>query len=148
MLINEVTASTSSIVGILGKETWANERFTTTGTKTINIGGNTFTYNAGENSTTLTLTTDPSASATVGGFVFQVVQTKTPSGGDFPSGFIIDIIASNLNQVYVGYSKARNVYFSKQSDFGDFAYNVTVRVTGEGGTINLDNNLKSISVIS
>ena len=58
----------------------------------------------------------------------------------------MDVIASNLNQVYVGYSKARNVYFSKQSDFGDFAYNVTVRVTGEGGTINLDNNLRSISV--
>lgn len=146
ILVNEVTTSTSSIVGILGKETWANERFTTTGTKTIDIAGATFTYNAGENSPTLTLTTDPSASATVGGFVYQEVLSETPTGGDFPAGFPIDIIASNLNQVYVGYSKARNVYFSKQSDFGDFAYNVTVRVTGEGGTINLDNNLRSISV--
>lgn len=146
VLVNEVTTSTSSIVGILGRETWANERFETTGTKTIDIGGNSFTYNAGWNSPTLSLTSDPSASATVGGFVFQKVLSETPTGGDFPSGFIMDIIACDLNQVYVGYSKARNVYFSKQSDFGDFAYTTTVRHAGDGGTINLDNNLKSISV--
>ena len=42
--------------------------------------------------------------------------------------------------------KLETFTFSKQSDFSDFAYNVTVRVTGEGGTINLDNNLRSISV--
>ncbi len=146
VLVNEVTTSTSSIVGVLGRETWANERFTTTGTKTIDIAGTTFTYNAGENSPTLTLTSDPSASATVDGFVYQEVNSSTPTGGDFPVGFPIDIIACNLNQAYYGYSKARNVYFSKQSNFADCGYNVTVRVTGEGGTINLDNSLRSISV--
>lgn len=146
VLVNEVTTSTSSIVGVNGKETWATERFTTTGTKTINIGGNPFTYTGGENSPTLTLATDPSASATVGGFVFQVVNSSTPSGGDIPSGLILDIIKVSLNQAYIGSEQGRNVYFSKQSNFADYAYNVTVRKTGEGGTINLDNNLRSIAV--
>ena len=146
VLVNEVTTSTSSIVGVNGKETWASERFTTTGTKTIDIAGTTFTYNAGENSPTLTLTTDPSASATVGGFVYQEVNSSTPTGGDIPSGLILDIIKVSLNQAYIGSEQGRNVYFSKQSNFADFAYNVTVRKTGEGGTINLDNNLRSIAV--
>jgi len=145
ILVNEVCNVATQIVGILGRETWAAERFTTTGTKTINIAGLPFTYNAGENTTTLTLTTDPSASATAGGFVFQVVQSRTPVNGDIPANFPIDIINTNLNQLYVGYSKARNVYLSKQSSFYDFGYTVTVRVTGEGGTINLDNNLATIA---
>lgn len=146
VLTNEVTTSTSSIVGVNGRETWAAERFASTGTLTINIGGNPFTYNAGWNSPTLTLTTDPSASATVGGFVYQIVNTTTPTGGDIPSGLLIDIIKTNLNQAYIGSEKGRNVFFSKQADYDDFGYNVTVRKTGEGGTINLDNNLKTIAV--
>lgn len=145
ILVNEVTTSSTAIVGILGRETWANERFTTTGTKTIDIAGTTFTYNAGENTPTLTLTADPSASATVGGFVYQEVQTATPTNGDVPSGFPIDVIYVNLNQAYIGNSKDRQVYLSKQADFSDFGYTITVRLTGEGGTINLDNNLVSIA---
>ena len=145
-LVNEVCNVATQIVGILGRETGADERFTTTGTKGITIGVSNFTYNAGENTATLTLTTDPSAVATVGGFVYQAFLSTTPSGGDFPAGLPIDRIAVNLNQAYVGYSQARNVYFSKQSAFNDFAYNVTLRKTGEGGTINLDNNLSTIAV--
>jgi len=146
VLVNEVCNADTNIIGLLGKETWANERFASTGTKTINIAGTEFTYNAGWNKTTLTLTTDPSAVATAGGFVFQKVLSDTPSGGDFSSGLPLDRIISNLNQVYVGYSQGRNVFFSKQSDFKDYGYTVGVRKTGEGGTINLDNNLSTLAV--
>lgn len=147
VLVNEVCNADTQIVGILGKETWANERFTSeAGARSINIAGTPFTYSAGWNKATLTLTADPSAVATAGGFVYQTVRTSSPTGGDVPSGFPIDIIATNLNQVYIGYSQARNVYFSKQSAFNDFGYTVGVRHTGDGGTINLDNNLRSICV--
>lgn len=145
VLVNEVISATTAIVGVNGKETWAAERFTTTGTKTINIAGTTFTYNAGWNSPTLTLTADPSAQATVDGIVFQTVISNTPVNGDVPSGLIIDRIGVNLNQVYIGNSQSRNVYLSKQSSFYDFGYTITVRVTGEGGTLNLDNNLVSLA---
>lgn len=145
ILVNEV--STSALVGVLGRETWAAERFVTTGgVKKINIGGVVFDYTGGENTPTLTgLSADPSAQASVGLFVYQPFIANTPTGGDFPAGQLIDIIEVNINQAYYGYSQSRNVFLTKQNDFKDCGYNITVRKAGEGGTIFLDSNCVGIA---
>lgn len=143
---NETIATTACMIGVLGRETWAADRFTTSGTKQVVIGGTTFTYTGGENTPTLTgVSTDPSGVATVGGFVYQKVQSSTPTGGDFPSGQIIDLIATNINQVYYGYTKSRNVFLTKQSSFTDCGYTSPVRKAGDGGTIFLDNVANAIA---
>lgn len=143
---NEVINTTAAVVGVLGRETWAAERFATTGTRQINIGGTIFSYTGGENTPTLTgVSADPSGVSSVGLFVFQPIVTNTPTGGDFPVGQLIDIIEVNINQAYYGYSKGRNVYITKVSSFTDCGYNVTVRKAGEGGTIFLDNNCVGIA---
>jgi len=144
VITNEV-ASTTALIGVNGRETWAAERFNTTGTKQINIGGTLYTYNAGENTPTLTLTADPSATASVGLVVFNPFIANTPAGGDYPVGQIVDIIEVNINQAYYGWSQGRNVFLSKQTDFKDCAYTATVRKAGEGGTIFLDNNCVGIA---
>lgn len=146
IITNETIATTNAIIGVLGRETWAAERFATTGTKQINIGGTVFTYTGGENTPTLTgVSADPSGVSSVGLFVFQPIATNTPTGGDFPSGQLIDIIEVNINQAFYAYTKGRNVYLAKQGDFDDCGYNITVRQAGEGGTIFLDNNCVGIA---
>lgn len=145
ILTNEVIATTACIIGVLGRETWAAERFASTGVKTVNIGGVVYTYTAGENTPTLTLTTDPSATSSVGLFVFQPIASNTPTGGDFPVGQLIDVIEVNINQTFYGYTESRNVFLAKQSSFTDCGYNVTVRKAGEGGTIFLDSNCVGIA---
>lgn len=144
-IVTETVATAGCVVGVLGKQSWREERFAQTGTKTINIAGSIFNYTGGEATPTLTLTADPSSVATVGGFVFQPIANTTPTGGDIPANFPIDIIAVNINQAYVGSELFRNVYISKQSNFGDFAYTTSVRKPGEGGTITLDSNLVGIA---
>lgn len=143
---NEVCNVSTQLFGLLGKETWYNERFAESGTKTIKIGSSSFTYNAGWHTATITVTTDPTAVATAGAFVSQTVFSGTPSGGDFSTGLPLDRIISNLNQVYIGYSQGRNVFFSNQTNFLDYSYTVGVRHAGDGGTINLDNNLSTLAV--
>jgi len=146
ILTNETIATNACVMGVLGRETWAAERFATTGTKQINIGGTIFSYTGGENTPTLTgLSADPSAQASVGLFVFQPFVSNTPTGGDFPAGQLIDIIEININQVFYGFTQSRNVFITKQSSFTDCGYNVTVRKAGEGGTIFLDNNCVGIA---
>ena len=85
-IVNETVASTNCVIGVLGRESWRAERFATTGTKTIKIGANTYTYNAGEATPTLTLTADPTADCSVGLFVYQPVIANTPAGTDLPVG--------------------------------------------------------------
>jgi len=146
VITNEVIATSAAVIGVLGRETWAAERFATSGTKQINIGGTVFSYTGGENTPTLTgVSADPSGVSSVGLFVFQPIASNTPTGGDFPAGFLIDIIEVNINQAFYGYTKSRNVYIAKQTSFTDCAYNVTVRKAGEGGTIFLDNNCVGIA---
>lgn len=146
IITNETIATTAAVIGVLGRETWAAERFATQGTMNINIGGTVFTYTGGFNTPTLTgLSADPSAQSSVGLFVYQPIATGTPTGGDFQAGQLIDILEVNINQAYYGYSQGRNVYLSKVGSFTDCAYTTTVRKAGEGGTIFLDNNCVGIA---
>lgn len=145
-ITDEVIATTACIIGVLGRETWAAERFTASGTKQITVGGTTFTYTGGENTPTLTgLSADPTAFSSVGLFVYQNVQSATPTGGDFPAGQKLDILGVNLNQAIIGYTQGRTGFLTKQTSFTDCGYTSPVRKAGEGGTFYLDNNLVGIA---
>jgi len=85
-IVTETISTNACVVGVLGRESWRAERFAQTGTKQVRIGANTYTYNAGETTPTLTLTTDPTADCVAGLFVYQPVAVITPSGTDLPVG--------------------------------------------------------------
>jgi hypothetical protein len=144
-IITNETPAAGALIGVKGRETWAAERFATTGTLTVNINGNIFTYNAGWNTPTLTLTADPSASCSVGLFVFQPFASSAPTGGDFQAGQLIDILEVNLNQAFYSHTQSRNVYIATQTNYLSCAYTGTIRKVGEGGTIFLDNNAVGIA---
>lgn len=145
VFVNETISNSNCVVGIVGRESWKSERFVASGVKQIKIGANTYTYTGGETTPTLTLTADPSADCSAGLFVYQAIQTATPSGTDYPVGFPIDIISVNINQAYLGSSLFRNVFLTKTSSYTDVNYSATIRKANEGGTINLDSNLVGIA---
>lgn len=144
-LTNETIATTACVMGILGRESWRAERFAQSGTKTVQIGANVYTYTSGEDTPTLTLSTDPTADSSVGLFVYQPVALNTPTGTDYPAGFPIDVIAVNINQAYLASSLFRNVYLTKQTTFTDVNYTALLRKAGEGATIFLDSNVVGIA---
>lgn len=144
-IVTETISTNACVVGVLGRESWRAERFAQTGTKQVRIGANTYTYNAGETTPTLTLTADPTADCVAGLFVYQPVAVITPSGTDLPVGFPIDIMAVNINQVIFGSSLFRSVFVTKQSNFADVNYTALLRKAGEGGTMYLDSNLVGIA---
>lgn len=148
IITNEVIASTNAIFGVLGRETWAAERFTSTGLKELFVEGSStvFGYTGGWDTPTLTgFSPDPSGVAILGAFVYQRVEQSTPASTDFPVGQKIDLICGNINQMFYGHTQSRNVFFSKQNSFIDLNYTTPVRKAGDGGTIFLDNVATAIA---
>lgn len=145
VIVNEV--STTALIGVTGRETWAAERFTTTGVKNIIINGTTYTYTGGENTNTLTgVTPDPLVGGVVlDDIVIQEVQSTTASGGDYTAGYPLDILTVVSNQVYTGWSGGRSLFISRQDDYADFSYSTPVRLPGEGGFASLDENLVGVA---
>lgn len=146
ILTNETVASTNCMIGVLGRETWAADRFTVTGDKTFVMGGQVFTWASGENTPTLQgVSPDPSVLGTLGAFVYNRIVSAVPAGTDFPVGQLIDLISTNINQVMYGYTQSRNCFLSKQNSYTDVNYTLPIRQAGDGGTIFLDNVATSIS---
>lgn len=126
------SATTNTIT--LNGTTWAEERFLTSGTRSVEINGTTYTYTGGETTDTLTgVTPDPSGEAT-DSVVFQTVRTNSNQPG---SGLTNDLIEVLNNQVYVGDYTSREVYVSKQGSFTDYTFS-TPREPSEGALLTLD----------
>jgi hypothetical protein len=138
-----ILSSTVNTITKTGTTSWQQAGFSTTsGQKTIVIGGTTFTYTGGENTTTLTGVTPDASAIVVGATALQAVQTAT----DKPSaGFMNDFIKVINNQLYVGSYTSRLIYISKNTDFTDFTV-PTPRSAGDPELLTLDGTGKGIGV--
>jgi hypothetical protein len=117
-----------------GTDTFGNDGFLTTGTRSVEINGTTYLYTGGEGTTTLTgVTPDPSGEA-VNSVVSQSVRTNTNKPA---SGLTNDFISNLNNQIYVGSEKSRVIYVSSNTDFNDYTFS-SPRVSGEGALLTLD----------
>lgn len=150
ILINE-TNTTGAVVAVYGKQTWATERFPTTGTygtKRLIIDGVLYTYTGGETTGTLTgVTPDPSAGGVVAGDIaIADTYSNTVSGGDIVANATYNLISVNNNQVYIGDEARRGGFISKNTSFVDYAYTVALRKPGEGGTFLTDSALIGFKV--
>jgi hypothetical protein len=138
-----VLSSTLNTITKSGSTSWQQAGFSTTsGEKTIVIGGTTFTYTGGESTTTLTGVTPDASGITVGATALQAVQTETNTPA---SGFLSDFIKVINNQVYVGSYTSRLCYISKSTDFTDYVV-PTPREPGDPELLTLDGVLKGIGV--
>jgi len=142
--VTTFASATATTVTKQGTNTWAQEGFATTGTRSIVIGGVAATYTGGEGTTTLTgVSVDFSATA-VGSIIHQEVVTvalsaMTPPGGvsNF-STFAPTIIGlGKNNQVYLGSSTSNFVCVSQNDDYTDFSYTTPNRIAGEGTALAL-----------
>lgn len=147
-ITDETISNDSAIIGVSGKESWRAERFTQNSGDFIFIGDTSFTYTAGWDTPTLTLTGDPSSKCNVGDVVYQPIKYSAPisTNGDLPANMPIDVIGVNLNQIYIGSQLFRGLFISRQDNFQQFSYSTTLRKVGEGGTVYLDSNLVGIAV--
>lgn len=136
--ITTFASATSNTITKQGTNTWAQDRFLTSGTRQVIIGGITYTYTGGESTTTLTgVTPDPTSGGhAAGDVVHQAIRTTATTPA---SGFNNDIIAVRENQVWVGDTTKRTVYLSKNTSYTDYTSS-SPRLPGEGlsGGITID----------
>jgi hypothetical protein len=138
--VTTFASATATTVTKQGTNTWAQEGFSTTGTRSIVIGGVSATYTGGETTTTLTgVSVDFSASA-VGSIVHQdVVVTPLSSMTGILTTFAPTVIGcGRQNQVYLGSSNSNIMYISKVADYTSYAFTTPVRIAGEGYFLILD----------
>ena len=122
-----------------GTSTWAQNRFYTTGNKTLinPRTGNEHTYTGGEGTDTLTglnNITDIQA----GDVLFQKVVTTSNKPEADRNNHTIFVWQ---NQVCVGSDDDEEVYVSANDDYTDFAFSAP-REPGEGATLTLDDTAK------
>ena len=137
--VTTLASTTTDTLTKNSSETWGESRFLTSGTRSVEINGTTYTYTGGEGTTTLTgVTPDPSGEAANS----VVIQTPTVTANSaitgLPNAFKNDLIAELTNQIYVGSLTSREVYVSQVNDFTDFSFTAT-RLVGEGALITLSN---------
>lgn len=135
--VTTFASATSNTITKQGTTTWAQERFGTTGTRSVTINGVDYAYTGGETTTTLTgVTPDPSAAGAAGDVAFQTVTTgiaTSPALGSFTA----DIVSTLKNQLYIGSYTYRDVYVSADDDFTDLSFG-SPRAPGEGAILTLD----------
>jgi len=117
-----------------GTTTWAQNRFYTTGNKTMICvrTGTAYDYSAGENSTNLTVT--DSSGLVPGDILYQeiVVLNDNPE-----AGYINDNIFQFQNNVCYSSDSDQRVFMAKNTDPTNFTPS-SPRVAGEGNTFTLD----------
>lgn len=131
-----------------GTGTWAQNRFYTTGSKTIinTRTGVVFTYTGGETTTTLTgVTPDPAGDDVLEDDVFvQEVRTHTNEPAASRNN---DTIFVFENQVFFGSNDDNEVYVTANDDTTDTAFSAP-RIPGEGALLTLDGTSRGFGVVS
>lgn len=132
-------SATANTITKQGAETWAENRFLIGGTRTLVLGGITYTYTGGEGTTTLTgVTPDPTAGGhSVGNAAYQAVRT---SANQPYSGAKNNLIEMARNQIYIASLTRRDVYVSKNTSYTDYTFTAN-RLPGEGAILTLDGNV-------
>lgn len=138
--VTTVASATATTLTKQGTNTWAQEGFAQTGTRTIVINGVSATYSGGEGTTTLTGVSVDFSATLPGAIVHQLPITKALSAmTNILVTFAPTVIGcGRLNQVYVGSSTSNNLYISKVNDYTDYSFTTPVRVVGEGFLLPLD----------
>ncbi len=117
-----------------GTTTWAQNRFYTSGNKTMKCvrTGTTYTYSAGETSTNITVA--DSTGLVAGDILYQQVVTNT----DLPeANYINDNVYQFQNNVLWSSTADQRVFMAQNSDITDFTP-ASPRVAGEGNTFTPD----------
>lgn len=140
---NGAVAVVASVTGVTitkqGTATFAQNRFYTSGSKTVVCArtGTEYTYTGGETTTTLTGIAD-----TTGLVAGDVLLQKVITNADKPAANRINnTIFTYENQVCIGSDTDQLVYISKNDDYTTFTYS-TPRVPGEGVLLTLDASAK------
>jgi len=136
-----VASLTSTTVTKNGTETWAEDRFFTTGNKTLVCvrTGTEYTYTGGESTTTLTGIADTTGIIAGDILVQKVVTTSNKPTADM----VNNTVYTYQNQLCVGSDTDQTVYVSKNTDYTNFAYSAP-RVPGEGALFTLDGKCNGI----
>lgn len=136
--ITTMLSVTSNTITKTGTTTWQEEGFYTTGTRVVQMNGNSFSYTGGENTTTLTGVSPSPIGTTIQSVVLQginIVPNNTMTGLLLLNN---DLIGVSRNQVYVGSLRNNNVFVSQQSDYTNYSFTTPVRLPGEGALFLLD----------
>jgi len=144
-VVDSVTATT---ITKKGTNTFAQNRFYTTGDKTlINVRtGTEFTYTGGE--TTTTLTTVSGSPVTDGMVSGDVLVQKIATRSNKPAASRNNhTIFSHENQIYVGSEEDNEVYISQNDDYTDFSFS-TPRAFGEGALLSLTGLSRGMASVS
>lgn len=124
-----------------GTNTWAQDRFLVGGTRTVIILGVTYTYTAGEGTTTLTgVTPNPAVAAPAiasGDIVHQGLRTTS---NIIASTYYPGIIGVVNNYIWYADLARRDVYVSKNTDYTSFTFTAPTRLPGEGALLTYDSN--------
>lgn len=119
-----------------GFPTWASARFFTTGTRSININGTSYTYTGGESTDTLTgVATLPAITAGQASWQDSSVIANPMS---IDASFKQDLIGVQLNQVILASTKSRLVFGSSTSSYTNFTL-TSPRAPGDPFRVTMDN---------
>lgn len=142
--VTTFASATATTLTKQGTNTWLDDGFYSTGTRTIVINGVSATYTGGEGTLTLTgVSVDFSATA-VGSVIHQAVRTTAVSSmTGITSTFHPSLIQNLNNQIFVGSLTSSVLWISKVNSFTDYSSS-TPRQSGEGATLILDDNLVAL----
>lgn len=146
---NGAVAVVDSITGTTitkkGTTTFAQNRFYTTGNKTVVCvrTGTEYTYTGGEGTTTLTGISD-----TTGLITGDILVQKIVTEDDEPaSGRTNHTIFCFNNQIFLGSEDDEECHISQNDDYADFAFS-SPRVAGEGGLFTLTDSVRGFGNLS
>lgn len=138
--VTTFASATATTLTKQGTNTWAQEGFAQTGTRSIVINGVSATYTGGEGTTTLTGVSVDFSTTGVGAIIHQApITTALSAMTGISAAFGPYIIGcGRRNQVYLGSSTSNNIYISKVNSYTDYSFTAPTRVVGEGALIPLD----------
>lgn len=140
-----VDSITGTTVTKVGDTTFAQNRFYTTGSKTLVCvrTGTEYTYTGGESTTTLTGITDTTG-LQAGDILVQKIVTQTNKPAASRNNHTVYTFE---NQLCVASDEDEQVYVSANDDYTDFTYS-TPRIPGEGELLTLDNPAKGFGELT
>jgi hypothetical protein len=104
--------------------------------------GTLFTYTGATGSVFSGVTPNPQSVVASGDVLTQAVYSTLASGytSGPPSTYNVDLIATLLNQVFLGSLTSPTLYMSKTNNYTDYSFS-SPRIPADGATANLDDNL-------
>ena len=140
------TGSPNTITKV-GTTTWAQDGFTTTGTRGVVINGTTYTYTGGETTTILTgVSADASADIAADPVVHQAPITTTLGSMTDIALSRADVIGVFARQLYIGSFYDQTVYISKSNDYKTYTTS-DINESGFGQKLSLDSAPVSINAL-